>query len=125
MTRSTAILLAGLTLSVTAIPAQTRRALLVGIDKYTEPSGPPQPWKPTALRPIPVQGPFQPHVLPRLEGPVADVYAMRDLLVNSYDFKKPTTPLPSDSDDIQILVNENATADQILTLLKTHLIDKA
>jgi hypothetical protein len=73
-----------------------------------------------------MQGDFQPRVLPQLEGPVADVYAMRDLLVNSYDFKKPSADLSErDNDDIQILINENATAERILTLLKTHLIDKA
>ena len=78
------------------------------------------------MRPIPVQGVFQPQVLPQLGGPVADVYAMRDLLVNFYDFKKPSVSLSErENDDIQILINENATADRILTLLKTHLIDKA
>jgi metacaspase-1 len=126
MTRPTVILLAGLAFLATTAHAQTRRALLVGIARYTEPAGPPQPWTPTALRPIPVQGIFKPFVLRQLEGPVADVYAMRDLLVNTYDFKKPSTNLSErDNDDIQILINENATADRILTLLKTHLIDKA
>jgi hypothetical protein len=98
----------------------------VGIAKYIEPASQPRLWKPTALRPIPVQGIFRPHVLPQLEGPVADVYAMRDLLVNTYGFQKPSSSLSArENDDIQILINENATADRILTLLKAHLIDKA
>jgi hypothetical protein len=73
-----------------------------------------------------VLGEFRPHALPNLNGPEADVYAMRDLLVERFDFKKPSRDLAQrDRDDIQILLNQNATADRILTLLKTHLIDKA
>ena len=104
----------------------TRRALLVGISKYSEPAGIPAAWQPTGLRPAPVRGVFQARALPQLEGPVADVYSMRDLLVQSFDFKPPSASLSQrESDDVQILINENATAERILTLLKTHLIDKA
>ena len=129
MSRVTVLLLAssiGLALLPAAASAATRRALLVGISRYSEPSGTPPAWKPTALRPVPVQGVFQPRALPQLEGPVADVYAMRDLLVETYGFQKPSAGLAQrDQDDIQILLNENASADRILTLLKAHLIDKA
>ena len=126
MIRTAAIVVAGFAFCATGAHAATRRALLVGIAKYGEPAGASAPWKPSALRPIPVQGPFLSRLLPQLEGPVADVYAMRDLLVKSYDFTQPSTNLSQrHNDDIQILVNENATADRILTLLKTHLIDKA
>jgi hypothetical protein len=118
------MVLVGIVAVSAAAGAATRRALLVGIDRYIEPAGTPKPWKPAAPRLIPVQGLFQPRALPQLEGPVADVYAMRDLLVERYDFRKPSAT-PAATDDVQILLNENATADRILNLLKSHLIDKA
>ena len=95
--------------------AQTRRALLVGIDKYAVADPAPAAWKPTALRPTPLNGEFKPVVWPLLHGAVNDMKSMHRMLLTR-GFKE---------SDIVELVNDQATGDAILSTLKSHLIDKA
>ena len=95
--------------------AQTRRALLVGIDQYAPADPAPAPWKPTALRPVPLNGVFKQVVWPKLNGAVNDMKSMHHMLLTR-GFKEA---------DIIELVNSQATGDAILTTIKSHLIDKA
>src|SRR5579863_1210182 len=95
--------------------AQTRRALLVGIDQYAPADPAPATWKPTALRPVPLEGVFKQVVWPKLNGAVNDMKSMHRMLLTR-GFKE---------EDIVELVNQQATADAILTTVKSHLFDKA
>ncbi|HWC96596.1 MAG TPA: caspase family protein [Candidatus Sulfopaludibacter sp.] len=95
--------------------AQTRRALLVGIDHYAPSDAAPVAWKPTKLRPTPLTGTFQPVVWPKLNGAVNDMKSMHLMLLKR-GFQE---------QNIIELVNEKATGDAILTTLKSHLIDQA
>ncbi|MDR3704228.1 MAG: caspase family protein, partial [Candidatus Sulfopaludibacter sp.] len=96
-------------------PAQTRRALLVGIDQYAPADPSPAPWKPTPLRPVPLNGVFKQVVWPKLNGAVNDMKSMHRMLLTR-GFKEA---------DIIELANGQATADAILTTIKSHLFDKA
>ncbi len=98
----------------TSAQAQTRRALLVGIDQYAAADAAPAPWKPTALRPVPLSGEFKQVTWPKLRGAVNDMKSLHRMLLTR-GFKE---------QDIVELVNEQATGDAILTTLKSHLIDK-
>jgi hypothetical protein len=98
----------------TSAQAQTRRALLVGIDRYADGAAP-VAWKPTSLRPTPLAGEFKQVTWPKLNGAVNDMTSMFLMLLKR-GFRK---------EDIVILKNEQATADAILIALKSHLIDKA
>lgn len=96
--------------------AATRRALIVGINRYQQPEGGQVVlWTPTPLRPQPVTGTFRLLPVQNLRGAEADALDMRKLLVETYGFQP---------EDIQLVLNERATADAILTALKS-LIDKS
>jgi hypothetical protein len=95
--------------------AQTRRALLVGIDRYAAADPAPTPWKPTALRPVPLSGVFQQVTWPKLNGAVNDMKSMHRMLLTR-GFQE---------QDIIELVNDQAIGDAILNTLKSHLIDAA
>ncbi len=98
-----------------ASQAQTRRALLVGIDQYAPADPNPAPWRPTPLRPVPLEGVFKQVVWPKLNGAVNDMKSMHRMLLTR-GFKE---------EDIVELANQQATADAILTTIKNHLFDKA
>ena len=98
--------------------AETRRALLVGINEYLpdDPAAAVKVWKPTPLRPIPVLGAPARLSLPSLHGAENDAQQMADVLEQRFGFKH---------ENIQILRSSEATADRILTTLKSFLIDQA
>jgi hypothetical protein len=98
--------------------AETRRALLVGIDHYIRPgtSGVPAPSLKTKERLAQVQGRPSRSQIADLEGAVNDAVQLRDLLINKYKF---------DPRNIILLQNREATADRILDAMQTHLVDAA
>jgi hypothetical protein len=104
------------------IRAAERRALLVGIDRYLpypDEHANPTPVPPserTKLRMRAVQGSPSRRSIPALSGAVNDAVAMKEILIDRFGF---------DERNIVLLTNEEATADRILALLQTQLIDRA
>ncbi len=99
--------------------AETRRALLVGIDKYDPPpdqkSGPAK----TAhggIKRVAVKGNSKRQPFESLDGAVSDMEAVKTLLLDKFGFR---------ADDIKTLTNQEATADEILSAIQKHLIDSA
>jgi Caspase domain len=98
--------------------AQTRRAVLVGIDQYTRPSlGVSYELSPrTRARLSRISGTPSRKDLMNLDGAVNDARQLHDLLIRQYAFRPENTLL---------LTNEEATADHILDRLQSFLIDAA
>ena len=99
--------------------AETRRALLVGIDKYDPPSGAkPGPAKANhgAIKRVAVKGNSKRQQFESLDGAVGDMEAMKVLLMDKFGFRE---------GDIKTLTNQEATADEILSAIQKHLIDSA
>jgi hypothetical protein len=98
--------------------AQTRRALLVGIDHYIrrDPSGAPAPSLETKARLAQVHGRPSRSKITDLEGAVNDAVELRGLLIGKYKFEPR---------NIILLQNGEATADRILDALQKHLVDAA
>jgi hypothetical protein len=102
-----------------SIQAAERRALLVGIDRYLpypDDPGKRAPSERTKLRMQEIRGTSSRRSIPTLSGAVNDAVAMKEILIDRFGFEER---------NIILLTNEEATADRILTLLKTHLIDNA
>lgn len=98
--------------------AETRRALVVGIDHYIRPdkSHPAVLSGSTKARLAQIHGkPSRTNILD-LEGATNDATQLRDLLIHKYGFAEK---------NIAFLTNEEATADRILDTLQTHLVDSA
>ena len=99
--------------------AETRRALLVGIDKYDSPAGA-KPGPANAIRGsiqrVAVKGKPERPPFYSLDGAVSDMDAMKILLVDKFGFR---------GGDIKTLTNQDATADAILSAIQKHLIDNA
>jgi hypothetical protein len=85
-----------------AVTAQTRRAFLVGINNYQ----PKEPIKKTPCR----------KKWKNLRGCINDVEAIKGILVSRFYFKQ---------GDIHVLKNEEATRNNILSGIETHLIEEA
>lgn len=98
--------------------AETRRALLVGIDHYLRPaiSGTPVLSVKTKDRLAQIHGRASRSQISDLEGAVNDVIQLREILISKYKF---------DAKNIILLKNAEATADRILDALETHLVDTA
>jgi hypothetical protein len=108
------ILIAFLTLSLTAATAtaQTKRAVIVGIDKYI----PSRSISVDASSHAGHDSVRPPDAWIDLEGAVNDARAMRQVLVARYGFK---------AADVHMLENEAATGDRILTEIRSWLLDAA
>ncbi len=101
-----------LVLLVAASPAQTRRAVLVGIDEYS-----PGPTPASATpRTRAIQGTPSRKSLEPLAGAQRDAEAMKQLLVERFGFE---------DRNVILLTGQAAKADAILTALETHLIANA
>lgn len=99
--------------------AATRRALLVGIDKYDPPPGAKPGSAKTiqgANKRVAVKGNSQRQPFESLDGAVADMEAVKALLTDRYGFRE---------GDVKTLTNQEATADGILSAIQQHLIDGA
>ena len=121
MTRKRFILVVILSLSnaFATVPASvtaTRRALLVGIDKYDSKPAAKVAQTITTRGGVVVKGESQRTSLPPLGGSVSDMKAMQVLLSQRYEFAE---------GDVMTLENEKATADAILSGIQKHLIDAA
>ncbi len=101
-----------------ASSAETRRALLVGIDRYAQPveGGQAPLSERTKARLKQIQGKPSRSAISPLDGAVNDVRQMRDLLVRKYHLRP---------ENIRVLTNEEATADRILETLQSFLVDAA
>ncbi len=117
MKRACACLLAALAVS-SAAQGAVRRALIVGIDQDLDATGPSayQPSSQTQIRLRSIHGQPSRSAPPPLDGSVNDAEGIRDLLVTRFGFE---------ASDVIVLKNGEATADRILGLLQTHLIDAA
>jgi len=117
--RRAAILLLFVALSVPA-QAEVRRALLVGIDQYIQPGSQPgyRLSEANRKRLQAVQGTPSRRSLGKLDGAVNDAAAMKEMLIERFGF---------DERNIIVLPNANqeASADNILQLLQSYLIDQA
>lgn len=107
-----------LLLAAAAAHAEVRRALLVGIDHYMQPS---RAYKSSAMtreRLKAVRGSPSRTTLESLDGAVNDAQAMKEILIEKFGFK---------AENIILLPNpkQPATADNILGLLQSFLIDQA
>ncbi|NIM15429.1 MAG: hypothetical protein GTO45_25925, partial [Candidatus Aminicenantes bacterium] len=89
-------------LFISTINAQTRRAFLVGINNYE----PKEPIKKTLCR----------KKWKNLHGCINDVEAMKGVLISRFYFEK---------EDIHVLKNKEATRNNILSGIETHLIKEA
>ncbi len=96
-------------ISVPSAHAETRRALLIGIDKYVPPSA--AAASSSADTSTRRRGDWS-----DLDGAVNDVDALREILTARYGFK---------TEDIHILRNAEATRDRIFSETKKWLIDAA
>lgn len=98
--------------------AETRRALVVGIDHYTRPdkSHPAVLSANTKARLVQIHGKPSRTEISDLEGAVNDATQLRDLLIRKYGFAEK---------NIVFLKNDEATADRILDTLQKHLVDDA
>jgi hypothetical protein len=97
--------------------AETRRALIIGIDKY-EPQRPP-PAESTASaegkdHPSAANVPATRGRWSDLDGSVNDADDMRDALINRYDFKP---------ENVLVLRNREATRERILAEIRHHLVE--
>src|SRR5215831_12668424 len=101
-----------------AAHAETRRALLVGINTYLpeDENAAARSWTPTALRPFAVQGKYSRLGLRGLRGAVNDAAQMADVLEQRFGLAK---------ENVVILKDGEATADRILSTLKSHLVEQA
>ena len=101
-----------------SVSAQTRRALLVGIDEYIQPSqsGVHPLSERTRERLKSLRGrPGRKHLM-NLDGAVNDVTRIGELLIGRFQFEK---------SNVILLTNKQATADNILHRLEAHLIESA
>jgi hypothetical protein len=108
-----------LLLLATAIAqGQVKRALLVGIDRYTPNSGSYKVSDQTRARLQAIHGTPSRSKLDSLEGAFNDAQAMKEMLVQKFGF---------DERNVIVLPNaqQPATADNILNLLQSFLIDQA
>lgn len=100
--------------------AEVRRALLVGIDQYSQPEARPnyQRSERTLERLTVLHGNPARRTIENLNGAFNDARAIKELLVQHFGF---------DESNIILLPNANqpATADNILSLLESHLISSA
>jgi hypothetical protein len=98
--------------------AETRRALVVGIDHYTRPdkSRPVVVSAETRARLAKIHGKPSRTEIADLEGAVNDAAQVRDLLIHKYGFAEK---------NIVFLKDDAATADHILDTLQKHLVDEA
>lgn len=97
--------------------AEVRRALLVGINDYSSIAQPGYILSAqTQLRLKAIHGRPSRKALDKLDGAVNDAEAMKEMLVQRFGF---------DEENVIVLLNQQATADNILKLLQVHLIDKA
>ena len=103
----------------TTAQAQTRRAVLVGIDQYeTEDNGPaPSPPVRSSLKRIEPKGKSTRLPFGNLDGAVNDMREVEALLL--------TPRFAFQQQNIHILANTDATADAILTSIRQYLIDEA
>ncbi|HME05628.1 MAG TPA: caspase family protein [Bryobacteraceae bacterium] len=95
--------------------AETRRAVLVGINHYIR-SGPATVSERTRERLTHLKGRPTRSKISDLEGAVNDAEQLRQLLINKYKFE---------AKNIILLKESDATADHILAALQTHLVDAA
>ncbi len=105
-------------LVVTGAFAETRRALVVGIDHYTrsDKSHPAVLSANSKARLTHIHGRPSRTDIADLEGAVNDAAQLRDLLIHKYGFTEK---------NIIFLTNDQATADHILDTLQKHLVDEA
>lgn len=105
-------------LVVTGASAETRRALVVGIDHYIHPdkSRPVVLSANTRARLAQIHGTPSRKEISDLEGAVNDATQVRDLLIHKYGFAEK---------NIVFLKNDEATADDILGTLRKQLVDEA
>jgi uncharacterized caspase-like protein len=97
--------------------AQTRRAVIVGIDKYVPAArGTANLSERARARTRAIQGKPSRTTLVDLDGAVNDAESIQALLIKRFGFEK---------QNIVFLANEKATADAILNAVQTHLIDAA
>ena len=96
--------------------AEVRRALLVGINVYSPATDHREISDQAKLRLSAIRGTPSRRTLEPLDGAVNDAEAMKEMLVRRFGF---------DESNIIILSNQQATADSILRLLQSHLIDQA
>ena len=101
--------------SAAALDAQTRRAVVVGIDTYHAGTAAPA-ISAAAPQRLPVRGTATRTKWINLDGAVNDARQMKALLVSRLGFEKR---------NIVVLANEQATAGAILAALKSQLVDKA
>ena len=91
--------------------AQTRRALLVGIDRY-------RPATQAEKEEVRKKGIASPgrgdYAFGPLDGAVSDAESMRDVLLHTFAFSK---------DNVHLLENEAATREKILDQMRKHFID--
>ncbi len=100
--------------------AATRRALLVGINRYPLPIQRPkyQPSPGTLARLKAIKGTPSRELLPDLDGAFNDALSLKRMLIEKFGFEERNILLlPSDT--------EEATADNILSRLRTFLIEQA
>jgi hypothetical protein len=93
-----------------ALAAQTRRALLIGIDGYAPAPGATQPVPPAGHAPDSRFAPGTTWI--SLHGPAVDVPAMHELLQDTYGFK-----------DIRVLTEQQATRQGILAAIDQLIAD--
>lgn len=118
-TLTAAALIASIPLAVSGnASAQTRRAVLVGIDQYTRPNAGVtyELSARTRTRLARISGTPSRKNLMHLDGAVNDARELRDLLIRRYGFRP---------ENAVLLTNEQATADHILDRLQSFLIDAA
>ncbi len=98
--------------------AETRRAVLVGINRYVHPatSGPFAFSEQTKERLTHLKGHPSRTKISDLEGAVNDAQQLRQVLINKYHFE---------AGNIVFLKDNDATADHILAALRTQLVDAA
>jgi len=99
--------------------AQTRRAVLVGIDHYVvtyKEVNKPNPKSYCALERLPLKGQGQRETFGDLDGATNDVKSIRTILVDRLGF---------DPKNIVVLLDQEATADAILCSIRRQLIEAA
>jgi Caspase domain len=106
--------------STVPAPAEVRRALLVGIDQYIQPASQPgyRMSEMNRKRLEAIQGKPSRAKLSNLDGAVNDAEGMKEILIERFGFEER---------NIIVLPNreQEATAENILKLLQSHLIDAA
>jgi len=109
-------------LAALALPAraEVRRALIVGIDRYLQPADHPD-YKLSdraRVRLKAIQGTPGRRIIPKLDGASNDARAMKEILIERFGFDESNIIVLPGSD-------REASADNILQLLQSHLIDAA